>query len=133
MDFYIRKNSTEPILKMKVVEDGRSDFQNLHDKLANASIKFSMRDVETGVFKVLNKTGGIVSTNNLDQNSETEYYIYYRWTERDINRVGRYQAEFSIYFNDDCSELIVPIRDELYINISDSFVRSNCANCVSNT
>ena len=42
MDFYIRKNSTEPIVKMKVIQDGRNDYQNLHDQLANSSIKFSM-------------------------------------------------------------------------------------------
>ena len=38
-----------------------------------------------------------------------------------------------VYFNDDCAELIVPIRDNLFININDSFARSNCANCVDNT
>ena len=53
MDFYIRKNSTEPIVKMKVIQDGRNDFQNLHDQLANSSIKFSMRDVSTGIYKIL--------------------------------------------------------------------------------
>ena len=84
MDFYIRKNATEPILKMKVIQDGKNDYQNFHDQL-------------------------------------------------DTNKTGRYQGEFSIYLNDDCAELIVPIRDELYINISDSFARSNCANCTSNT
>jgi len=119
MDFYIRKNATEPILKMKVIQDGRNDFQNFHDQLANSSIKFSMRDVTTGIYKILNRSGSIVSVDNLDLN--------------DTNKVGRYQGEFSIYLNDDCAELIVPIRDELYINISDSFARSNCADCTSNT
>ena len=53
MDFYIRKNSTEPIIKMKVIEDGKNDYNNLHDKLANSSIKFSMRDNNNGVYKIL--------------------------------------------------------------------------------
>tara|TARA_B100001094_G_C18164324_1_gene791148 strand:- start:1589 stop:1990 length:402 start_codon:yes stop_codon:yes gene_type:complete len=133
MDFYIRKNASEPILKMKVIQDGRNDFQNFHDQLANSSIKFSMRDVTTGIYKILNRSGGIVSVQNLDETAPIEYYIFYRWREVDTNKPGRYQGEFSIYLNDDCAELIVPIRDELYINISDSFARSNCANCVSNT
>ena len=87
----------------------------------------------TGIYKILNRSGGIVSVDNLDENSPVEYYIFYRWREVDTNKTGRYQGEFSIYLNDDCAELIVPIRDELYINISDSFARSNCANCTSNT
>ena len=52
MDFYIRKNSTEPVIKMKVIEDGKNDYGNLHDKLANSSIKFSMRDYNTGVYNI---------------------------------------------------------------------------------
>tara|TARA_B100000579_G_scaffold437294_1_gene466055 strand:+ start:222 stop:623 length:402 start_codon:yes stop_codon:yes gene_type:complete len=133
MDFYIRKNATEPIIKMKVIQDGRNDFQNLHDQLANSSIKFSMRDVSTGIYKILNKSGSIVSVTNLDENAPIEYYIYYRWKDGDTAKPGRYQGEFSIYLNDDCAELIVPIRDNLFINISDSFARSNCANCVENS
>ena len=66
MDFYIRKNSTEPVLKMKVIEDGKNDYGNLHDKLANSSIKFSMRDYNTGVYKILNRSGSIVSLTNVD-------------------------------------------------------------------
>ena len=92
-----------------------------------------MRDVTTGIYKILNRSGGIVSVDNLDENSPVEYYIFYRWREVDTNKTGRYQGEISIYLNDDCAELIVRIRDELYINISDSFARSNCANCTSNT
>ena len=45
MEFFIRKNSLEPILKMQVVQDGRNDFNSFHDKLANSSIYFSMKDV----------------------------------------------------------------------------------------
>lgn len=92
-----------------------------------------MRDVNTGIYKILNRSGSIVSVQNLDATSPVEYYIFYRWRGVDTNKVGRFQGEFSIYLNDDCAELIVPIRDELYINISDSFARSNCANCTSNT
>ena len=77
MDFYIRKNSTEPVIKMKVIEDGKNDYGNLHDKLANSSIKFSMRDVSTGIYKILNKSGSIVSVTLVDDNSPREYYIYF--------------------------------------------------------
>tara|TARA_R100000664_G_scaffold34218_1_gene55190 strand:- start:3722 stop:4111 length:390 start_codon:yes stop_codon:yes gene_type:complete len=126
MEFFIRKDATEPILKMQLIQDGRNDFQHFHDKLANSSIGFSMKREDTGAYVILNKPAGIVAKTNVDPNSPIEYYIYYRWQSSDTVDVGRYQAQFNITFLDDGSELIVPVREDLYINIDDSFVRSRC-------
>ena len=126
MEFFIRKDSIEPILKMQLIQDGRNDYMHFHDKLANSSIGFSMRRVDNGEFVILNKSAGIVSKTTIEPNAPDEYYIYYRWQSSDTSEVGRYQAQFDITFIDDGSELIVPIRDDLYININDSFVRSQC-------
>jgi hypothetical protein len=126
MEFFIRKGSLEPILKMQLVQDGRNDFSSFYDKLSNSSIKFSMRNEDTGVFKILNQPSGIVQKTKTSDNSPTEYYIYYRWRKKDVNTVGRYQGMFSIYFFDDCTELKVPIREDLYINITDSFGQTSC-------
>ena len=41
-------------------------------------------------------------------------------------KVGRYQAMFSIFLHDECSEIKVPIREDLFINITDSFVSASC-------
>ena len=110
MEFFIRKNSLEPILKMELVRDGRNDFSDFHDKLSNSSIKFSMRNVEDGTYKVLNQSAGIIQKVILSENAPVEYYIYYRWRKKDVKKVGRYQAMFSIYLHDECTELKVPIR-----------------------
>jgi len=127
MEFFIRKNSIEPILKMQLVQDGRNDFKNFHEKLANSSIYFSMKDTETGIPKILNKSGGIVSKTPTSVNSDVEYYVYYKWQPNDVKKEGRFEGQFIIYFHEqNCSELIVPIRENLYINISDSFVSSPC-------
>ena len=48
MEFFIRKDSIEPILKMQLVQDGRNDFRDFHKKLANSSIYFSMKDTQSG-------------------------------------------------------------------------------------
>ena len=82
MEFFIRENSLEPILKMQLVQDGRNDFDAFYDKLSNSSIKFSMRDETTGVYKILNQPGGIVQKTKTSENSPTEYYIYYRWLKK---------------------------------------------------
>ena len=126
MEFFVRKNSNEPILKMQLIQDGRSDFKHFHDKLSNADIRFSMRDVDSGVYKILNQPGGIVQKTKLSENAETEYYIYYRWKKKDVKKVGRFEGMFSIYLHDECTELKVPIREDLFINITDSFVQSSC-------
>ena len=107
MEFFIRKDSIEPILKMQLVLDGRHDFQNFHHKLANSSIYFSMKDVDNGIFKVVNKKAGIVSKTKTSVNAPTEYYIYYKWVKMNVNKVGRYEGQFVIYFHDD---------DKKYIN-----------------
>ena len=76
MEFFIRKNSTEPILKMQLVQDGRSDFDSFYQKLVNSAISFSMKDTKNGAFVILNKAAGIVSKTNVDILSPIEYYIY---------------------------------------------------------
>ena len=126
MEFFIRKDSIEPILKMQLVQDGRNDFRDFHKKLANSSIYFSMKDTVTGIPKVVNQSAGIVSKTPTSLNSDVEYYIYYKWKKRDVRKPGRFEGQFIIYFHDDNTELIAPIREDLFINISESFVKSPC-------
>tara|TARA_R100000322_G_scaffold114525_1_gene73525 strand:+ start:138 stop:518 length:381 start_codon:yes stop_codon:yes gene_type:complete len=126
MEFFIRQHSIEPILKMQLVQDGRNDFKNFHNKLSNSSIYFSMKDEKTGIPKVVNRPAGIVAKTPTSVNSPTEYYVYYKWTAKDVRKTGRFEGQFVIYFHDDNSELIVPIRENLYINITESFVKSPC-------
>jgi hypothetical protein len=126
MEFFIRKDSIEPILKMQLVQDGRNDFRDFHKKLANSSIMRSMKDTVTGIPKVVNQSAGIVSKTPTSLNSDVEYYIYYKWKKRDVRKTGRFEGQFIIYFHDDNTELIAPIREDLFINISESFVKSPC-------
>tara|TARA_R110002110_G_C13228940_1_gene698081 strand:- start:463 stop:843 length:381 start_codon:yes stop_codon:yes gene_type:complete len=126
MEFFIRKESTDPILKMQLVLDGRNDFQDFHTKLANSTIYFSMRDVDTGVLRVVNRRGGIVSKTSTSINAPTEYYVYYKWADSDVRAEGRFEGQFAIYFHGDNTKLIAPIRENLYITISDSFVKLPC-------
>ena len=81
-----------------------------------------MRDVNTNKLVVANKEANIIAAN---MNQTTEYYIIYKWNANDTKREGRYEAQFDLTFSDDGSKLIVPIREKLYINVLDSFVKSN--------
>jgi hypothetical protein len=119
MEFFIKKNATLPVLKMQVVKDGRAGYLELMQSLEVSSIYFSMVDVETGIPKIVSAPCEIVNL-ILPEGASPEYYIYFKFTKYDTDTVGRYQGQFLI--KNDEGNLILPIREELYINIQDSFI-----------
>ena len=120
MDFFIKKNATLPVLKLQVVKDGRSDYDNFMKTIELSAIFFSMVDVETGIPKISSKPAGFVEKTFIDPNAEPEYYIYYQLSPKDTNRVGKYEGQFMLR-NDD-GVLILPIREKLYIYVQESFI-----------
>ena len=119
MEFYIKKNATLPVLKMQVVKDGRSGYLQLMQDLEVSTIFFTMIEVETGIPKIVSAPAEIVNL-ILPEGSDPEYYIYFKFTARDTNSPGRYQGQFLI--KNDEGNLILPIREERYINVQDSFI-----------
>ena len=120
MEFYIKKNSTLPLLLMQVVKDGRSDYDSFMNLLEVSSVFFSMVDIETGIPKITSRPAGIVNKTFEDPNAEPEYYIYYQFTPRETNKVGRFEGQFMVRTPE--GVLILPIREKLYVNVQDSFV-----------
>ena len=98
MEFFIRKDSLEPVLKMQLIQDGRNDFRKFYQGLENAILSFSMKKVDTGEYVILNKAAGIVQKTEVDPTNDPEYYIYYRWQPTDVMEEGRYQGQFLIEF-----------------------------------
>lgn len=127
MEFNIKKNATLPLLKMQVVKDGRSEYQTFMDSLGDASIYFTMINEGSGIPKIVSKPAYIVEVIIDDPNALPEYYVYYRFTARDTNTPGRYVGQFLIQYNNALlggpeGNLILPLRDELYINVQESFI-----------
>ena len=120
MEFYIKKNATLPVLKMQVVKDGRAGFIQLMEDLEVSQIFFSMVDVYNGIPKIVSAPCSIVPLILSEAGAPTEYYIYFQFSSRDTNTPGRYQGQFLI--KNDEGNLILPIREELFINIQDSFI-----------
>ena len=120
MEFYIKKNATLPVLNMQVVKDGRAGYLQLMEDLEVSTIFFSMIDVETGIPKIVSAPAEIVALIMAEDGAPTEYYIYFKFSSRDTNTPGRYQGQFLI--KNDEGSLILPIREELYINVQDSFI-----------
>jgi hypothetical protein len=120
MDFFIKKNATLPLLKLQVVNNGRSDFDNFMKTIELSAIFFSMVDVETGIPKISSRPAGFVEKTFIDPNSEPEYYIYYQLTSTDTNRVGKYEGQFLL--RNDEGVLILPIREKLNVYVQESFI-----------
>ena len=115
MEFFIGKNTTLPLLKLQVVKDGRQEYQDFMDFIESSTIFFSMKDEKTGFNQIQLKSGGFVSKIFDDPNTPTEYYLYYRFNTTETQKVGRYEGQFLI--KNDIGTLIVPIRENLFINI----------------
>lgn len=123
MDFSINKNSTLPILKLELINDGRNDFHKFHEMVQNANIYFTMSDVVTGVKRIAKKETGVQLVLPQSDCVGEEFYLVYQFTEKETSVAGRYAAQFSIEFLDGSGMLIVPIREELFINVLDGSIK----------
>jgi hypothetical protein len=122
MEFFINKNSTLPKLKLELIQDGRNDFNRFHEEVQNADIYFTMSDVITGVKKIAKKKAGIEQVEPEDCVGP-EFYLVYQFTERETSVAGRFVGQFEIIFLDGSGTLIVPIREELFINVLDGTIK----------
>ena len=77
MEFFIRQGASDPILKMRLIDDGKNDKSSLNDLLENSDISFEMYDHKTGEPSILNGECLLTTrTKKYDQTTD-EYYITY--------------------------------------------------------
>lgn len=121
MEFFIRQGASDPILKLRLVDDAKNDKSALNDLLENSTITFEMEDVETGFPAILNSSCSLVLRKKKYNQTTDEYYITHRFTESQTAEKGKFEGRVTIQFLDtDLSptyKLIVPIREKLYINV----------------
>ena len=122
MEFFITQNSTLPILKMEFDYNGKSSIEDFNSLIENSTIFFSMKEVINGNVKISNKKGGFTNKIFEEPNAKIEYYLYYKFNLLDTNKVGRYEGEFTLISND--GTFILPIKDRLYINVVENFIRA---------
>jgi hypothetical protein len=123
MEFTIGQNSTLPLLKLQVVNDGIENYNSMMEFIERSSIFFSMIDTTNGIPKVFTKPAGFVEKLGLTENASPEYYVYYRFNPIETNRIGRYEGQFM--FINEGGTLVLPIREKLYINIVESYVAND--------
>jgi hypothetical protein len=85
-----------------------------------------MSDIDNGVKKVGKRLTDAVKKEGCNGDEGClgeEYYLSYKFTERDTNKAGVFIGQFIIDFLDGSGELIVPIRGELRINILEGSIK----------
>jgi hypothetical protein len=95
MNFFIRKNSTLPVLKVQVFKDSRNNFREFDNGLSGATVTFSMYNESTGVYKIVDKPA---SVEVITGNTLTEYYVYYQFRKTETKNIGGYIGEFKITY-----------------------------------
>jgi hypothetical protein len=123
MEFFINKGSTLNKLKMELIQDGRHNFSEFYNKIQNADVFFTMTDIITGVKKIAKKPTTIELVEPSVNCVGDEYYLTYQFTERDTANSGRFIGNFTIEFLDGSGTLIVPIHEDLFINVLDSGIK----------
>ncbi len=121
MEFFIRQGATDPILKLRLIDDGKNDKSSINDFLENSIITFDMFEIETEFPVLLNESCNITTRIKKFRNTTDEYYITYRFTETQTLQKGRFEGRVTIQFLDTdqnpTTKLIVPIGERLFINI----------------
>jgi hypothetical protein len=116
-----------PILKMRLVKDGRNDFRKFWIMMENCAITFSMKRLDNGIFKIANVPGRLILKPEIPGDTNREYFIGYDFQVGDTDETGVFVGEFNIIFYDsdhnnaEIGNLKVPIQEELYIHVVDSF------------
>lgn len=121
MEFFIRQGASEPILKMRLVDDGKNDKSSFNDMLELCDITFEMSDVETGIAEVLNSPCYITTRTKKYNQTTEEYYITHRFTESQTLNPGKYEGKINVQFLDTnlspTTKLILPVKEKLFITI----------------
>ena len=123
MVFNINKGATLPILKLELIDDGIQDYAKFYDLIQNADIYFTMSDVETGRRIIGKKKAYLESKTQYTSSYYEEFYLTYQFTEKETAKAGTYIGKFIIEFLEGTGTLIVPINDELTINVLEGSIR----------
>ena len=121
MEFFIRQSSSEPILKLRMIDDGKNDKSGFNDFLENSDITFHMYNLDTNEPEILNSPCSITTRDKKYNQTTDEYYIVHRFTEAQTANIGKYEGKITVQFLDTnlnpTTKLILPISEKLYITI----------------
>lgn len=129
--FTINQNAELPKLRLELIQDGKTDFRKFYLAIQAAdSVTFTMTNIETGIKKIAKAPAEVVYDE--ESGCDEKYLLQYSWKKRDTNESGQFVGHFHINFSEKVvadgmifpkGELIVPIQEPLYINITDTCIK----------
>ena len=128
MIFFIKKNSSLPLLIYELNDNILNNYNITNDMLENCAVTFSMINSETGIYKVANVPATLnIETPNSNFIEFKKYNLYYQFRTKDTNKVGNFEAEFVIDFLQDCQigKLKLPVNDKIIVVVSDTITKTD--------
>ena len=127
MNFFIKKNSTLPILVYPITDKLMKQFNLTDEMFENVAVTFSMVDAETGYFKIANTAGGIFINDNYAENPDFEKFsLTFTFCQNHTSVAGNYLGEFVVDFLDSntMGKLKLPITGDLNIVVNDTTTKT---------
>ena len=121
-NFFIKKDSTLPVLKFPLTQHTMEQYDITPDMLENVAVTFSMTEADSGLFRIANVAGNLVVNNNRpDYPDELTYTLTYKFKLSQTRKAGRYLGEFKVDFlGENCGKITLPTQNKINIQISDS-------------
>ncbi len=125
-NFFIKKDSTLPVLKYPLTQHTMEQYDITADMLENVGVTFSMIDADTGLYRIANVAGNLVVNNNRPEYpDEVQYTLTYQFKLSQTAKAGRYLGEFKLDFlGEDCGKITLPTQNQINIQISDSITKT---------
>jgi len=121
-NFFIKKDSTLPVLKFPLTQHTMEQYDITPDMLENVAVTFSMTEANTGLFRIANVAGNLVVNNDRpNYPDELTYTLTYKFKLSQTRKAGRYLGEFKVDFlGENCGKITLPTQNKINIQISDS-------------
>jgi len=128
-NFFIKKDSTLPVLKYPLTQFTMEQYDITEDMLENCAVTFSMIEADTGNYRIANVAGNLVVNNNRPEYpDELQYTLTYKFKLSQTAKTGRYYGEFVVDFLNTeygCGKITLPTQNQINIQISDSITKTS--------
>lgn len=124
--FFIKKNSTLPMLKFPLTEWLMEKYDITEDMVENCAVTFSMYDVTNEVYKIANVNALLlINEDRVKYPDEEKYTLGYKFKVNDTCNAGIFDAEFKIDFmGDSCGKITFPVTEKIRVIIQDSITKT---------
>lgn len=125
-NFFIKKDSTLPLLKYPLTQEVLEQYDITEDMLENCAVTFSMIDANTGIYRIANVAGNLVINNNRPEYpDEVKYTLTYKFKINNTKKTGRFIGEFKLDFlGANCGKITLPNNDKINIIIDNSITKT---------